>query len=453
MSAPTSPTQRLGLYALIMIAVVSVDSLRNLPIVAQYGFALITFYIVAALTFFFPLAWIASKLAVIHPNTGGSYIWINAAYGKTLGRLAIWLQWIYNIIWYPTIFAFINSMLATLIHPGLEHNKAFILLTSLGFFWLLSFLHCRGMQATRWISAIGTIIGTLLPMLLIIGLAFYWLLSGTPSATPITWTALIPTSHDVHNLAFFSNVLFSLMGLEVIAMHAGHVINPEKTYPKALGISALLILTTLMLSALSLCIILPAEKIGLINGLLTVFDTFFLAYHIPYAEYFIGPCIVIGGLAIASSWMIGVARGLHAALNVINAPKWIQRLNKNDMPAGVLLFQAVVYSILLSLFLLLPNINNSYWILSALSAQFALVYYVLLFLSAIKLLSIHKQNPLLRYLLPGFAIVICVIGILVGFLPPADIQSGLSIKYICLMITGFVLIGLLPVLIIKNNRG
>ena len=86
----------LGLFKLIMITVISVDSIRNIPISAQYGFSLITFYAIAALTFFLPLILITSRFASEYPNTGGSYLWIEAAFGKKMGFVSIWLQWCIN---------------------------------------------------------------------------------------------------------------------------------------------------------------------------------------------------------------------------------------------------------------------------------------------------------------------------------------------------------------------
>ena len=47
MSSVTKSKHRLGLLPLVMIAIVSVDSLRNVPIGAQYGFSLISFYLLA----------------------------------------------------------------------------------------------------------------------------------------------------------------------------------------------------------------------------------------------------------------------------------------------------------------------------------------------------------------------------------------------------------------------
>ncbi len=451
----TTNKKPLGLFALIMIAVVSVDSLRNLPISAQYGFSLVTFYLLAGLTFFLPLTWVAGKLSANYPSTGGSYVWIEKAFGPAFGHLSIWLQWVYNIIWYPTIFAFINATLAALIAPDLETDKWFILITSLGFFWLLTIIHCFGLKAISWISTFGAIVGTLIPMLLMSLFAGYWLLLGNPSATPFTWHALLPDEHSLKNLAFFSNILFSILGLEIICMHAGNVVNPEKTYPRALTLSAIIILFTIMTASVALCVMLPANEIGLINGLTKVFDTFFQTYQIPFSAKIVDVCIIIGGLAIASSWMVGLARGLHVALTSIDAPAWLLKCNRKEMPARVLLTQAIVYSIILSAFLLFPNINNSYWILSALTSQFALLYYVLLFIAANKLL---RQLPLtgfskiLTVLFPLMACSICVCGIIAGFLPPEQIPSDGIVKYETVMIGSFCLMIFLPILLIRNKQ-
>lgn len=447
--------QQLGLFSLIMIAVVSVDSLRNLPISAQYGFSLITFYLVASIAFFIPVSWLASKLSVSHAATGGSYVWIEKAYGPSFGYLSIWLQWVYNIIWYPTIFAFINSTLASLIAPAYQTNQWFILLTSLAFFWVLTFVHCFGIRAFNWISTFGAIIGTLIPMFIIMSLAIFWLYAGNPSATTFSWSALLPDEHSMHNLGFFSNILFGLLGLEIISMHAGNIADPKKTYPKAFIISSLLILFTTAGTSLALCILVPYQQIGLISGVMNVFDAFFKAYHLPFSTSIIAVCIIIGGLAIASSWMIGLARGLHVALCSINAPQVLQKCNRYGMPANTLILQACIYTVLVSAFLLFPDINNSYWVLSALTAQFALLYYILLFFAGSKLLrqnKLSKMNYFLSYFFPMTACIVCAIGIVVGFIPPEQIATTDVVTYETLMVIGFFFIATLPLWLRKLQR-
>lgn len=415
MQATKHTTSELGLLALTMMAIISVDSLRNLPIAAQFGVSLVTFYAIAGLGFFFPLAWVTSKLASQYPKTGGSYIWIREAFGHQWGHFAICLQWVYNIIWYPTIFAFITATIAILIGHHLDQSRWFVFLLSLLLFWLMTGVHSFGIRFSKWVNIGSAVIGTLLPMTIIIGLAVYWLLAGSPSATPLTWQALLPTTHDVKNIGYFSNVLFSLLGLEVIAVYAGNVSKPQRVYPKALALSAVLILLTLMCSSLALCIIMPVEKITVITGLVDMLQLFFAAFHIQNMAVWIGLCIIIGGLGIASSWMLGLAKSLHVSLSSMSmTPQWLQKVNRNQVPINILCMQACVYSLLLSAFLFFPSMNRSYWILSAATAQCALLYYIILFCAAMKLLRRQAGSRVL----PILAIVMCCIGLFAGFMPP-----------------------------------
>src|SRR3990167_5842716 len=109
----------LTIFSLTMMNVIAVDSLRNLTVSAEYGAALIFFYAVAAIMFYIPCVLVAAELATGWPQTGGAYIWVREAFGRRFGFLAIWLQWGYNVVWYPTILSFISGTLAYLINPSL----------------------------------------------------------------------------------------------------------------------------------------------------------------------------------------------------------------------------------------------------------------------------------------------------------------------------------------------
>ena len=457
MAIINTPARTLGLFRLTMIMVISVDSIRNISISAQYGFALVSFYALIGITFLLPLILISSRLASQYPNTGGSYLWIQAAFGKKIGFLSIWLQWVYQIIWYPTIFAFIASIVATLIHPALELNSWFILLISLSLFWIMTLFSTYGIKATTWISTIGALIGTLLPMVFIIVLAAYWLASKHVSATPLSLKALLPDQNARDNLSYFANILFSVLGLEVAAMHAGDVKTPERTYRKAMMLAGMIILVSLIFSALALSIVIPPAHIGLLDGLMAAFSVFLDAYHLGALIPFVGLAIILGSLGIAFSWIIGLARGLQVACVDAGVFPSLQALNKRYMPYRVLLLQGVIYSLLVSVFLLFPNVNNAYWILSALTSQFALIYYVILFMAAIKLVGNCKQNKtpgssktLINFGLLILAIITSVIGIGVGFIPPTSIPGNSLWKFELLLIAGLVLFCLPVIFICKR---
>src|SRR5206468_4008388 len=97
-SKKASLAKPLSIFSLVMINVIAVDSLRNLTIGAEFGLALVFFYLLAAFLFFIPTVLITAELATGWPITGGSYVWVREAFGPRWGFLAIWLQWIYNVV-------------------------------------------------------------------------------------------------------------------------------------------------------------------------------------------------------------------------------------------------------------------------------------------------------------------------------------------------------------------
>ena len=83
---------------LAMLTVVAVASLRSLPAMADYGLASILLYLIPAVVFLVPTALVAAELAT--GWKGGVYVWVREAFGNRIGFLAIWLQWIQNVVWY-----------------------------------------------------------------------------------------------------------------------------------------------------------------------------------------------------------------------------------------------------------------------------------------------------------------------------------------------------------------
>lgn len=415
--------RQLSAFGLMMIAIITVDSIRNLSINAQFGLPLVSLFILGGITFFLPIAILTSKLAIRFPKTGGSYLWIQDAFGSRWGFVSIWLQWVYNMLWYPTIFAFIATTLAGIVAPHLETNPTYLLLVSLALFWIITGMSCFGVQAVSYVGIICALLGTLIPMVVMIGLAVLWLSSGNISATPLSWSLLLPNHGTLSNLSFFVNVLFSLMGLDVLGIYAGDVKNPKKNYPRILICSALIILVTMTLSSLALCVLLSPTQLGLINGLIDAAQIFFQYYHLSWGVPLMGGAIILGSFGVASSWIIGLARVLQVSALETRMPKYLQKLNRYQMPYMVLLTQALIVTVLFGAYILFPSVNTSYWILSDMSSQLALGYYILLFAAGYKLLKGSAANGL--FVLLGLGILTCIIGIGVGFLPPANI-SGLS---------------------------
>jgi len=434
----TQKGKMISVFTLVMINVIAVDSLRTLPISAEYGTSLIFYYALAGLCFFLPTILVTSALATRYPNTGGIYVWVTQAFGKRWGFLTIWLQWIYNVVWYPTILAFLAATLAYLFDPQLATNKPYTLCMILVLFWIATWLNCLGIRVSSWVSIAGAIIGTLIPMIFIIILGVMWIMHGHPLQISFDKVSLLPNLTNLDNLGLLTAVLFGLMGMEMSAVHAGDVKNPKKDYPRALFYSGIIIIATLMFGSLAIAVVIPPKQISLVSSLVEAYRIFFNAFHLSWLLPVIVGMIVLSGLASVSTWVIGPTRGLWVAAKENNMPHYFAKLNAHQSPARILILQGIIVTLLCAVFLLMPSVNAAYWILTALTSQLALIFYLLMFAAAIKLV------PSLRMGIIVTIGVITTVGVIVlGFLPPTDLHITSVKTYEMILGGGIVLLGFL----------
>ncbi len=456
----TARPKVLSVFSLVMINVIAVDSLRNLPIGAEYGFALVFFYLLAAIAFFIPIALVTAELATGWPTTGGLYVWVREAFGKRWGFLAIWLQWIYNVVWYPTILAFLAATFAYLINPHLADNLTYTLVTILIVFWGATFINCLGMKASSLLSALGAIVGTILPMVFIAILGIIWVAQGKPMQITVSWHSVLPDIQSVKNISFLIAIIFGLIGLEMSAVHAGDVKNPRRDYPRALLISAVIILITLIFASLAIAVVMPSQQISLVSGLIQAFSVFFAAFHMQWMTPVIVIMIIIGGISGVGAWIIGPTKGLLVASEDGCLPAYFGKINKKGAPVRLLLAQGIVFTLLCTVFLFMPSINTSYWVLSALTAQLGLLVYIILFAAAIRLRYRHSHverayripgGNIGIWLLAGVGILTCCAAIAIGFIPPAQLHFGNVYKYETTLLLGLIIFCGLPFMMRKDS--
>ncbi|MFH1552996.1 MAG: amino acid permease [Candidatus Omnitrophota bacterium] len=127
----------IGVFVLAMLNVAVICTLRGLPVMAKEGLALVFYYAVAAIFFLIPVSLVTAELATGWPpkGPGGVYVWVKEAFGPRWGFLAIWLQWIENVIWYPTALSFLAATLAYIYDPSLASNKLYLIMVILVAYW------------------------------------------------------------------------------------------------------------------------------------------------------------------------------------------------------------------------------------------------------------------------------------------------------------------------------
>lgn len=455
------PRRVLSVFVLAMLNVSIMASLRNLPLVAEFGLSAIFYFLIVALFFLIPCALISAELATGWPKSGGIYIWVREGLGDRFGFMAIWMQWVHNVAWYPVIMSFIAVTMAYLISPTLAENKFFVLSVILVGFWGMTLLNYLGIKTSGWFSTIGVIIGTILPGLLIIFLGFSWLFGGHPIQTPLSWDAVLPSFSNIGNLVFLAGLFLAFAGLEVSAAYASDVQNPQKNYPRAIILGAVITFTLFMLGSLAIAMVIPKHEISLVAGLMEAFKAFFLHYNLTWILPVMAFLLIIGAIAEVNSWIIGPVRGLYATSIHGNLPPIFQKVNKHDVPTRLLLFQAILMSITSLVFLYMPQVSSAFWMLTALSAQSYLIMYILMFIAAIKL-RYSKPHVPRAYRVPfkskGIWLFSCMgilsscFAILLCFVPPSHLKVGNTTVYGLLLAGGLIVMCAIPLFIHMHRK-
>jgi len=443
-------SKQISVFTLIMITVIAVDSLRSIPLSAQYGFSLVFYYLLAAIVFLIPSALVSAELASSLPKTGGLYIWIREAFGDNWASFVIWVQWIYNICWYPTILALLAACLAYPFSEQLVDNKFYMLFTIQIVYWFTTWINLQGLCASANLSRFTAILGTLIPMISISVLAIYWLKLGNKPVIAFNYETFFPELDKTDNWIFLSSILYSLLGIEISAYHAQDVKNPQRNFPRALLCSAVIILFSIIFSSLSVAIVIPEVtlKASLISGMLEAFKVFFMTLNLEYLFPIMCILISLGTLGGVGAWLIGPSKGLLIAAQDGHLPKFLAQKNAKGAPQNILITQGIIFSILSTAYIFMPNVNSAFFILSILTAQLALFGYIFMFLACIRLRSIRPNLPRPfripfgkpgLYITTGLGISSCSAAIVLSFLPPDQIAVGSYLNYELMLVGSFIL--------------
>jgi amino acid transporter len=453
-------SKKIPLFSLVLLVIAAIDSIRNLPAAALFGSSLIFFFIFAAIIFLIPTSLVAAELSATYPEKGGVYHWVQMAFGEKTGMLAIWLQWINTMVWYPTILSFIAGTLAYLINPNLAEHKGYIASVVLIIFWALTFINLFGLRISTKINSICVLVGTVFPLFALIGLGIYWALSGNPLQISITAETIFPSFNSSTSWISLIAIMASYLGMELSGVHIREIDQPQRNFPKAIFISCAFILTTMILGSLAIAFVLPDTEINLVSGVMQVFANFFSVFHMEWCLMPLTLLVVIGTVGSIINWLISPAKGLLHASEFGFLPPFFSRKNRHGVPSRIMIAQGILVSLFCLLFLLVPSVNSFYWFLTALSTALYMLMYVLMFLSALILHYKHKERPA-AFKIPGKNIGIwitcllglfaCTLTIFVGFFPPEEIQIE-SIQTYSTMIGISLILMLLPVLLFYGYK-
>ncbi len=403
---------------------------------------------------------------------GGIYTWVGEAFGVRWGFLAIWLQWIQNVVWFPVGLTFGAVALAyTFGRPDLATNGFLVGLFCIVVYWLATAVVLRGVEVFAEFANWTFILGTILPGIVLVALLGYWLAAGhpigwqhltTPALSDAGQARFWPVIHGFGTVAFLAGIVLLFAGVEVQAVHIVEMRKPSREYPLAIGIGAILSLVIFTLGAIPIAAILPNDKISLQSA---VFDTFTAVitdlWHLGWLTTVLSLLVGIGAISGIFAWLGSPSKGLLATAHDGELPPVLQVSNGHGMPTHILLAQGIVVTVMSSLYFLIKDVSVVFFMLSAMTIALYLIAYMFMYAAAIKLR--YTQPKLARpfcipgglagmWIAAGIGFAGVLFSFLVAFFPPDQLPVGSPALYVALVIIGTVVFCAIPLVLHAMRR-
>ncbi len=453
--------KKIGVFVLAMINVAAVLGLRNLPSMAVHGWGAVGWYVLGAVCFLLPIGLVGVELSTTWQRDGGLYGWVREAFGESSGFVAIFSEWTSILVWYPAVLAFIASTAAYVVDPSLAADKRFMFVTMMTVFWGSTVVTIFGDRLSNYLGTFGVVVGTVVPALLICSLGVIYVAGGEPLATPpFSVRALLPDL-TLGTLPLAGNAILMFAGMEMIGFHANRVRDPKRDLPQAMLVSATIIFILAVLGTMAVAWVVPRSQLSLAAGLMQAFDAFFDVFGLGVLSPVVAGMVAVGGIAGLLAWFGGPARGLHVSVEQGLMPPLFAKVNRHGAPAGVILLQAVIGTVIAVAYLLVPGVDTVYWMLSAMTTLLICAMYVFVFTAFIRLRYDRAEVPR-PFRVPGGKPVAwglgllgglsCAATFLISLLPPSDTDLGSPLTYVLIMLGGFLAFMAPPLLLIWRKR-
>jgi amino acid transporter len=307
-------------------------------------------WVIAGLCFFVPQGLAVADLASRYPEEGGIYRWTRRAFGEGHGFVCGWCYWVNNVLYYPSLLLFVASIAPWAFgagESGLGDRWSYVLPVTLVGMWLAVALNVVGLRTGRWLQNVG---GTaaFIPAGVVIALGLYAFLAREP-ATPINSTTLVPNLDNIGRLNFWASIAFAYAGLELSATLAGEVKDPRRTLPRAVLVTAPIVMCVYVFGTAALLWTVPPDQLNVVTAILQgiaagVRDLPAFAWVVPLAAL----TITLNVLGAVGAWLSGSARVAFAVGLDRYAPAAFGRVHPRwGTPYVAILVQAVLSTVFL----------------------------------------------------------------------------------------------------------
>ena len=256
--------KELGLRDLVLFNLAALISTRWISVAAHVGPGTIVLWLLAAILFLIPCAFVVAHLAQRYPEEGGLYIWTREAFGEWHGFACSWFYYLNNLFWIPGVLISLVGMTTFAFSEkagSLAENPYFVLPCALGLLLLIIAANYVGLAVAKWVDNFGGISVYFIAGLLVAAASAAFISHG--SATHFN---LLP-HWDVDKLNFWSQLAMGMTGLELSPILSGEIRNARRNIKRATWISALLVVVFYVCATTSILVLLRPDDVSPVIGL------------------------------------------------------------------------------------------------------------------------------------------------------------------------------------------
>jgi amino acid transporter len=424
--------REMGFWDVLLFNIVTVLGPRWVAAAAHNGTSSISLWILAALFFFVPYGLVINELSSRFPVEGGLYVWAKEAFGDFHGFVAGWNYWIYTIFYFPGLLLASAAMCAYIVGSGgdqLAQNRTFLLLVSFGLLIVAVVLNIVGLNIGKWLQNVGGI-ATYAPLLMLVGIAAL-IYHKHGSVTTFTWATVWPR-WDWDTVNFWSQIAFAFTGLELVSAMSEEIRDPQRTLPRALFGSSILIAGMYIVATIATLVLVPAPEISPTSGVFHAVTIGSVAMGVGFLGIVAALLVTVGNAGGVGSTVAGIARvpfivGIDRYL-----PAFFGKIHsKWHTPWVSILVQAVISGVVLLVSQISESVRGAYDGLVSITIIIYFIPFLYMFAAVIKLVnrSDRRTNPqavlipggkIGVWLTAGIGFLIALACMVISLVPPGD---------------------------------
>jgi glutamate:GABA antiporter len=447
--------REMGFWDVLLFNIVTVLGPRWVAAAAHNGPSSISLWVLTSILFFIPYGLVINELSSRFPVEGGLYVWAKEAFGDFHGFVAGWNYWIYTFFYFPGLLLASASMSAYIIGSGgaeLAHNRTFLLLVSFALLIVAVALNIIGLNIGKWLQNVGGI-STYTPLLMLVAIAVMVCLRHG-SVTHFSWATIKPAwNWDTVN--FWSQIAFAFTGLELVSAMSEEIRDPQRTLPRALLGSSLLIAGMYIIGTIAVLMLVPAQDVSPTSGVFHAVTLGSTVLGVAFLGIVAALLVSVGNAGGVGStvagiarvpFIVGIDRYLPAAFGKIH-PKW-------RTPWVSILVQAVISGAILLVSQISETVHGAYQALVDITIVIYFIPFLYMFAAVIKLANrpdrLTNPNAVLIpggkigvWLAAGVGLVVVFAAMLISAVPPGDSANKFLFEVKLLVGTiGAILLGL-----------